>query len=112
MPRYIDANALAEELSSLTMTISGLRAGKGVLSEYMKEYRKSVLRIVDEAPTIEAEPVRNGKWHQYRLSVPKGRGQTYSVYGCNKCRKHEKKRTAYCPNCGAKMDGGNDHAEE
>lgn len=55
--RIIDADELTEELSSLTTTITGLRAGKGVLREFMTEYRKSVLRIVDEQPTIDAVPV-------------------------------------------------------
>ena len=55
--RLIDANALSDELSTLTITITGLRAGKGILHEYMTEYRKSVLRIVDDAPTIDAVPV-------------------------------------------------------
>jgi hypothetical protein len=55
--RLIDANALEEELSSLSMIVTGLRAGKNVLREYMTEYRKSVLRIVDETPTIDAVPV-------------------------------------------------------
>lgn len=52
----ISRKALAEELSSLSMTIVGLRAGKGVLREFMTEYRKSVLRIVDEAPSVDVEP--------------------------------------------------------
>lgn len=45
----IDRKALAETLSTLTMTITGLRAGKGVLYEFMKEYRKSVLRIAERS---------------------------------------------------------------
>lgn len=49
--RLGDLDALAEEISSLSMTITGLRAGKGVLRDFMMEYRKSVLKIVDEAPT-------------------------------------------------------------
>lgn len=52
--RLIDADALTEELSTLTMVITGLRAGKGVLREFMTEYRESILRIVDEAPTVDA----------------------------------------------------------
>lgn len=55
--RLIDANALTECLSSLEMIITGLRAEKGVLREFANEYRKSVLQIVDEAPTIDAVPV-------------------------------------------------------
>lgn len=50
----ISRSALSEELSSLTMTITGLRAGKGVLRECMTEYQKSVLRIVDDAPAVDA----------------------------------------------------------
>lgn len=57
----------------------------------------------------DAEPVRRGRWFQHRLSVPKGRGQTYLVYGCSLCHKHEKKRTPHCPNCGAKMEGCDPH---
>ena len=56
--RPIDANALREEISSLTMVITGLRCGKGVLREYEKEYKKSVLKVVDEAPTVDAVEVK------------------------------------------------------
>lgn len=57
MARLIDADLLSEELSTLATIITGLRAGKGVLREYMTEYRKSVLRIVDEQPTVDAVEV-------------------------------------------------------
>lgn len=53
----IDRKTLAEELSSLSMMVTGLRAGKGVLKEFMEEYRKSVLRIVDEQATVDAVEV-------------------------------------------------------
>lgn len=90
--------ALSEELSSLRITITGLRAGKGVLHEFMTEYRKSVLRIVDEAPTIDAEPVRHGRWECY-LSDP----------FCSECDEFAETVTNYCPNCGAKMDLEEEH---
>lgn len=50
------------------------------------------------------EPVRHAKWHLCRISVPGGKGQTYTVWRCSACHKHERKRSDYCPNCGAKMD--------
>lgn len=53
---------------------------------------------------VEYAEVQRSKWLQHRLSVPKGKGQTYLVYGCYVCHKHERRRTIYCPNCGAKMD--------
>lgn len=53
----ISRSGLSEDLAALTMTITGLRAGKGVLREFMTEYRESVLRIVDEVPAVDAVEV-------------------------------------------------------
>lgn len=47
----INRKALMEEIDSLHMSITGLRAGKGVLLKFMEEYKKSVLKCIDEAPT-------------------------------------------------------------
>lgn len=51
MSDLISRSTLTKEIESLSMQITGLRAGKGVLQEFMNEYRKSVLRIIDEQPT-------------------------------------------------------------
>jgi hypothetical protein len=59
--------------------------------------------LVEQTPAVDAEVVRHGRWYQKRMSVPKGKGQTYLVWACSLCHKHEKKRSDYCPNCGAKM---------
>ena len=53
MKEYIERESLQDEIRSLSMSITGLRCGKGVLGEYMKQYRESVLRIVDEQPTAD-----------------------------------------------------------
>lgn len=47
----ISRKALMEEMNSLYMSITGLRAGKGVLLKFMEEYKKSVLKCIDEAQT-------------------------------------------------------------
>lgn len=63
--RLIDAKTLYDELSTLSVFVSGIRAGRGVLNEYMKEYRKSVLRVIDEQPTVDAVEVvrcKDCKW--------------------------------------------------
>lgn len=52
MGRAIDANVLADEIFSLRVRVTGLRAGKGALEEYERQYRESVLRIIDEQPTL------------------------------------------------------------
>lgn len=47
----ISRKTLMEEIDSLYMSITGLRAGKGVMLKFMEEYKKSVLKCVDEIPT-------------------------------------------------------------
>lgn len=51
MDDLISRSALKEEIESLTMIITGLRSGKSMFRDFMNEYKKSVLRIVDEQPT-------------------------------------------------------------
>lgn len=53
----IRRGALAEEVKSLTVYVTGLRDGKGVLQEYVKQYRDSLLRIIDEQPAVDAVEV-------------------------------------------------------
>ena len=48
---------LAEEIKSLRVFVTGLRAGKGVLAEYALQFRDSVLRIIDEQPAVDAVEV-------------------------------------------------------
>lgn len=60
-----------------------------------------VMQIVKEQPTIEAEPVRHGRW----IERPNTKGQVY----CSECGTLEKItdnnfKSRRCPNCGAKMD--------
>lgn len=109
--RLIDANALAKELSSLSMIVTGIRAGKGVLREYMTEYRKSVLRIVDEAPTIDQESLRSvARWMNVRTM---GGADCVQCSGCGYREYDHVKYTRfdYCPGCGARMKGADDHGK-
>lgn len=59
-------------------------------------------RIISEVPTIEAEPVRHGRWvHTDFAAHWNGKDE------CSECTYHEKDRRDlshlnYCPNCGAK----------
>lgn len=58
---------------------------------------------IEEAPTIEAEPVRHGYWENAN-----GRPKTY-IRKCSVCGKEAYfcgRGCSYklCPNCGAKMD--------
>ena len=52
--RLIDANVLSEELSSLRITITGGRYRDEAVEEALRQYRESVLRIIDEQATVKA----------------------------------------------------------
>ena len=58
--------------------------------------------IVSEAPTIDAEPVRHGRWIEIRDKF------NYLIgMKCSECgRRVRNCGENYCPKCGAKMDGG------
>ena len=106
MKEYIERESLHDEIRSLSVSITGLRCGKGVLNEYMKQYRESVLRIVDEQPTADVQEVRHGKW----IYCGKQRGYDHK-WQCSEClrleftkHKADIKDYPYC-HCGARMDG-------
>lgn len=54
---------------------------------------------LDNAPTIEAEPVRHGRWMMY--ATP----DDHNIwFACSLCNAAQNKESTYCPNCGARMD--------
>ena len=59
------------------------------------------------APTIEAEPVRRGRWIDYKSRDWSGGGAwkcSSCGYGYSWAGYHEANEFSYCPNCGAKME--------
>lgn len=87
MARLIDADELKETIVSQY----GAQATPGVLG---------ALHLIETAPTVDAEPVRHGKW------IEVGIGFNYH-FECSECVWKDgypfNDRHKYCPNCGAKM---------
>ena len=56
---------------------------------------------IEDAPTVDAEPVRHGKWIDWL-----GKGNEWECSEC-KCsiESHGSIAYEYCPMCGARMDG-------
>ena len=61
---------------------------------------------LENEPTIDAVPVVHGRWE--RNIVIKCGLKHHEGFNASCCNRWSKYRTNYCPNCGAKMDGGND----
>lgn len=94
--RPIDADALKSTIRKYEFNAPNERykqGGKCVLNFYMP-------KIIDDAPTIDAGSLRHGKWKKIQ-----------NFAQCSECM-HEVNwgskdfLSPYCPNCGAKMDGG------
>lgn len=84
MTRLIDADALKEWFPD---------NGEGSWT-----YNVTVKACIDAQPTIDAEPVRHGKW------IEKCTGG-WHFYCCSECGYVEwDAPNNYCPNCGARMD--------
>ena len=52
-------------------------------------------------PTVDAEPVRRGKWIDETFEPW---GLVHHPFKCNLCGEHAEFASPYCPNCGARMD--------
>ena len=58
---------------------------------------------IDNMPTVDAVPVVHGRWGTGRFNLETGNYEEQ----CTRCRNFSKEYgKPYCPNCGAKMDGG------
>ena len=64
----------------------------------------ALLRIINQAPAVDAAPVVHGKW--------KPDPYCYHVFHCSVCDSPFWAMRAYCPHCGAKMDGGDSDAAD
>ena len=64
-----------------------------------------ILHLLDDAQTVDAAPVVHGEWikHDYAEECE---GFMIPNFECSQCHNWERKESDYCPNCGAKMDGG------
>lgn len=100
MPRYIDAERFSERFDMMC------DAG-GILAPVTEAVREMVKKLIKAEPTVDVqsadvEPVRHGQWIDEMVGYVK----------CSVCNDLEEDVCAifynFCPNCGAKMDGGDE----
>lgn len=68
---------------------------------HLTNYATLILR---EAPTIDVAPVKHGQWE--RVIPSKSAAKWSTKMSCSNCHSAGYAHHKYCPNCGAKMDGG------
>ena len=65
---------------------------------------RDVVKMVCAAPTITPESLKpKGRWKDGYIDT--GDGPIQEAFECNVCGKWQWRRSNYCPNCGAKMEG-------
>ena len=117
MPRLIDADELEKDYRNQFESVYKHIRDSVNPSDFFVErhaaYNKELMRVEMEAfckylqsrPTIDAEPVRHGNWRTFQF--PKR--WNGSTLRCSECNTGTTWRWNYCPNCGAKMNGGKDN---
>lgn len=75
-------------------------------AEYDNNYRLIIpAEAIKAAPAADVAQVVHGRWvTHYRSGTPVAEG-----YVSTCCDMWNNRKSDYCPNCGAKMDGGADH---
>ena len=81
MGKYIDADELKKR------------------AEHCIETTDAFIELIDSAPTVDAEPIRHGKWVNYGCCSFCGKPDPYYCF-------ITEYKSYYCPHCGAKMDEG------
>ena len=109
MPRYIDADKLKKRMFSYYACVTEDASKSNYTGETLMSYEVADLieDCIDNAPTVDAKPVVHGEWIDGRPYV-NSRWKVCSV--CKQTAPEPHGGYNYCPNCGAKMDGGADNA--
>ena len=104
--RSIDANAEVKRLKNDYCEECTKKGNYGIFGVACTPcWVKDAVEEFENAPTIKAEPVRHGRWIK----------QASDMFDCSECGESiywifsaKKCSYGYCPNCGVKMDGGDE----
>lgn len=97
MAKYINREELVEWLKRIPL--KDLSDGLGLCRVIMEEDFKRAIRTIPAGTIIDVAPVVHGRWIMHDDEF----GLTSE---CSACHIETMGDGKYCPNCGAKMDGG------
>ena len=95
-------------LSNAGNAIAYLKGGQKMLAESCEkcaaEHEQLAKWLEELKQRRKAEPVRHGRWIVKILPI--GGGDKIRAYLCSECDRYTNMKFDFCPNCGARMDGG------
>lgn len=102
MKEYIEKDTALETTyepftMSMCMTVSECNG--------MNRAREIIFKQLRDIPAADVVEVRHGRWETVMLDHER-MGCRPTAHYCSECHQITWFRTFYCPNCGAKMDGG------
>lgn len=107
MAEYIKREALEKDLN---IRLSALRGKNGYYDHYTDGFDECVDRV-ENFPAADVEEVKHGKWNGWHgdklVGIDDNGDDMYRHYHyntCSECGRGNAIKSAYCPNCGAKMD--------
>lgn len=98
MKKLIELDAALDALREVIVPAEDIGFGDESTDGYNDGINMAVT-VVSGLPTVDAVPVRHGRW-----TIEDCHAATY-WYCCSNCTAHHRARYAYCPSCGAVMDG-------
>lgn len=107
MAKYINREELAEWLKRIPL--KDLSDGRGLCRIIMEEDFKRAIRTIPAGTIIDVAPVVHGRW------IEQEKYTFGTMYDCSICGNRildNGHHWNYCPNCGAKMDGGDGDAAD
>ena len=90
MARLIDADALKEKICNNVYPLTDFFNSR----DYGMFWTGGIEKAIDEAPTIDAEPIQHGKW----IKVGD------NTYRCSRCNEVSCCNGNFCTDCGARME--------
>ena len=103
MAKYIDREALVEWLKRIPL--KDLSDGLGLCRVIMEDDFKNAIKKMPKGIIADVAPVRHGRW------VKQDKYAFGTFYDCSICDNRildTGRSWNYCPNCGCRMDGGDD----
>lgn len=101
MAEYIDRDRFADKIREHLRC-----SNKGSVTEAAYA---AILQDLEGLPIVDVAPVVHGEWVRYKepQNPYRGNGTSYKCSVCGRTAGHHQVQLyKYCPNCGAKMDGG------